>query len=649
MKAQAAVAEREEFKGNVAFVGTRTFWRPADQSPSAQGYHWNSNAETYYLIGEAMGEAMKRLLAASTVPSTDLGIGELLKALDGEASRARALFDLREMGIDAGPAVPRLMRLLDDLDEHTRAAAVDALGAIGTDATDAIPKLVEFLDEGELPRFSTSLLEAYSAIGIRASMALGQMGPDAVAPLERALTDESCAARSNAACALQEIGPAAKVAVPSLVRLLKDPDELVRERAIWALRDIRPDPGETTAALVECLNDANFNIRVAATNTLGTIRPMTPAALEGLLRALHDKEGNVQHEAAEVLGRLGDDARPAIPALTELLKSRAMYTFGHPAQIQPVAHTAAQALGALGARAESAVPVLLQVVSDRTGTYQEFGIDVDNRETRGAAAIAAARISPQSDDVLRILCQSLQDDEWIRADVAVALALIGRSAKGAVPMLLQITSEDRDPTYACAAVVIDPDNSVAVTTMLEHLPSGLSNYMVDWDLLQNAFARAGPVARPAIPVLIELIQEASNDQENLARILGTFGPDAESAIPALLDLLGNRWESAREAAIAALQRIASEKSEPLQAAFGQPNVHLRCGVVDVWGRFPNALPQITAALNDPSARVRLAALQALANLGDAARPAIPQIRGLLQADSRTTREAAAIAIQKVEH
>ena len=29
-----------------------------------RGYHWNSNAETYYLIGEAMGEAMKRILDA---------------------------------------------------------------------------------------------------------------------------------------------------------------------------------------------------------------------------------------------------------------------------------------------------------------------------------------------------------------------------------------------------------------------------------------------------------------------------------------------------------------------------------------------------------------------------------------------------------
>ena len=65
MKAQAAVAEHPEFKRNVAFVATRAFWRPPEQSPSAQGYHWNSNGETYYLIGEAMGEAMKRLLGAT--------------------------------------------------------------------------------------------------------------------------------------------------------------------------------------------------------------------------------------------------------------------------------------------------------------------------------------------------------------------------------------------------------------------------------------------------------------------------------------------------------------------------------------------------------------------------------------------------------
>jgi alpha-galactosidase len=61
MRAQAAVAGYDEFKGNVAFVGTKDFFRPKEVSPSGQAYHWNTNAETYFLIGNAMGEAMRRL------------------------------------------------------------------------------------------------------------------------------------------------------------------------------------------------------------------------------------------------------------------------------------------------------------------------------------------------------------------------------------------------------------------------------------------------------------------------------------------------------------------------------------------------------------------------------------------------------------
>jgi len=65
MRAQAAVAEYEEFKGNVAFVGTKDFYRPIEESPSRQSYHWNSNAETYFLIGDGMAKAMLQLLKES--------------------------------------------------------------------------------------------------------------------------------------------------------------------------------------------------------------------------------------------------------------------------------------------------------------------------------------------------------------------------------------------------------------------------------------------------------------------------------------------------------------------------------------------------------------------------------------------------------
>ncbi len=46
MEAQASAVKQKEFIGSAAFVGTRGFWRPKEDSPSEQIYHWNSSAET---------------------------------------------------------------------------------------------------------------------------------------------------------------------------------------------------------------------------------------------------------------------------------------------------------------------------------------------------------------------------------------------------------------------------------------------------------------------------------------------------------------------------------------------------------------------------------------------------------------------------
>ncbi|MCA9081386.1 MAG: hypothetical protein KDA58_12555 [Planctomycetaceae bacterium] len=51
-----------EFRGNVQTVETRDFWRAAEASPKNQGYHYNQNAETYMLVGEALGTGMLKLL-----------------------------------------------------------------------------------------------------------------------------------------------------------------------------------------------------------------------------------------------------------------------------------------------------------------------------------------------------------------------------------------------------------------------------------------------------------------------------------------------------------------------------------------------------------------------------------------------------------
>ncbi|MFT5128848.1 MAG: hypothetical protein ACI8W8_002467 [Rhodothermales bacterium] len=72
-EAQMAVgdpAQHPEFAGNVTSVDTRPFWRSRGESPTGTGYHYNHNAETYVLTGDALGRAMVRLLGgkAEAIP-----------------------------------------------------------------------------------------------------------------------------------------------------------------------------------------------------------------------------------------------------------------------------------------------------------------------------------------------------------------------------------------------------------------------------------------------------------------------------------------------------------------------------------------------------------------------------------------------------
>ena len=50
---------------NALFVVTQDFARPRELSPNiGHGHHWFGNAESYFLVGHALGEGMKWLLSA---------------------------------------------------------------------------------------------------------------------------------------------------------------------------------------------------------------------------------------------------------------------------------------------------------------------------------------------------------------------------------------------------------------------------------------------------------------------------------------------------------------------------------------------------------------------------------------------------------
>jgi hypothetical protein len=66
-QAQASAAARPEFKGNVVFVETHDFVRKPEESPNpGHGHHEFGNAETYFLVGDALGKGMLSLLGSKT-------------------------------------------------------------------------------------------------------------------------------------------------------------------------------------------------------------------------------------------------------------------------------------------------------------------------------------------------------------------------------------------------------------------------------------------------------------------------------------------------------------------------------------------------------------------------------------------------------
>jgi methionine-rich copper-binding protein CopC len=70
-----------DFVGNVKTMEARGFWREIPDSPSStQGYHYNRNAETFMLVGDALGRGMIDLLGSATpdtLPPVITGVNPL--------------------------------------------------------------------------------------------------------------------------------------------------------------------------------------------------------------------------------------------------------------------------------------------------------------------------------------------------------------------------------------------------------------------------------------------------------------------------------------------------------------------------------------------------------------------------------------------
>lgn len=227
------------------------------------------------------------------------------------AIRLKAITALAKMGIAAKAAVPSLSVALKDSDPHNRQAAAQALGNMSAQAKSAIPFLIEALEDSQ---------KAVRSQAVAALSSIGADDKDAISGLTQALADPEKEVRVAAIGALGKVASGAKASVPILAQSLSDPDKEIRINAITTIGRIGSDASAAVPELIRALRHSDRTTRFLAASTLGLIGSEAKAAVPELTNALSDPDREVRQYTAAAIGKMGLEAKSALPELVKALK-----------------------------------------------------------------------------------------------------------------------------------------------------------------------------------------------------------------------------------------------------------------------------------------------------------------------------------------
>jgi len=432
--------------------------------------------------------------------------------------------------------------------------------------------------------------------------------------------------------------------LPILGRLLADPEESVRSAVVECLGDYGTRARPLIPALIAALQDLSVGVRCLAAWALaraaagGQEDQAIPALLALVARA------ETCWAAARALGALG---APAVPALVQLLQQ-------HAATGQsPFLH----ALKEIG---RASVPALRRELTDpsatgRLGAIQALGIlgtvardtfadlvallqDPDP-QVRNAVAQALVEIAPeQARPALATLVGWLDaPTEEERRKAVSLLGCMRQAAKPALPALAKLLA---DPELGAGAVyamlAIDPIHTAEV--VLRGSGNATQRHAVVQYLTQ-----LGRAAEPALALLGQTLTDPTLRRETAFALVAIAPEQADSAVPVFqeeLERLGPADMSSQvPALLEALGRIGEKAAsvEPLlRRHVLSQDAGIRISALVALARvvpafLPEALPPLLRILADPEAICAGwdEASAALAELGPAARAAVPRLEELL--------------------
>jgi HEAT repeat protein len=593
------------------------------------------------------------------------------------AVRKQTVQALGRLGVPAGKAVPELIEVLRDGDEPLRAAAAGALGKIGEPGKLTVPALVGLLSDPS-PAIRTSAAAALGAIGERATEAvssltpllrerddtvrqtaaeaisrIGTLSPEEVRGLSEGLAHEDNVVRAQTAGVLGTLGAQAAEAAPALARALSDNSDHVRAEAVQALARMGEAAGAAIPHLVRALKDEDNWVSALAAEALGEIgdsgAAVPAATVPALVRSLHHTNSLVRANAAAALGKLGESARSAAQALEEAahdadaeVRCQAVRTLGkvgRPGDVVPNALKDGSPLVRAAAVEALATPDELPDawLDALTGALADDSADVKIQAIRAVSRLAAAPASGQqvANDRLAGIIAALTrlldaDTASVRLEAMQALGKFGPAAAGAGPALLQAVQAGE------ADVRLQALRALTLTQAPESeqaFRGGLKDTVPEIRKMAAAGLMTTPhLSEASLPELIEALRDPeSKVRANAARALMRFAPLAPAAVAPLVENAAHPDDAVRLSVALALR--AAPRGEG-QTAFEQlladPNERIRLLVAGfLLGDVPTherAAVVLTAALTDPSPRLRKSALELVASLGPAAAVFLEQLR-----------------------
>lgn len=256
----------------------------------------------------------------------------------------------------------------------------------------------------------------------------------------------------------------------------------------------------------------------------------------------------------------------------------------------------------------------------------------EGEDARVLAVDAIAALGPQAKAAYDDLVKAMADgSSRVRWHAARALGLIGEDAVAAVPLLTKLL-DDADPivaTQAAAAIgLIRADDDVSAETPA----ADLAVYGAAVEALTAKMTHADPRVRRAV---LRAITALEPDKGRLAGLVGERLADADPSVvlPALHSLAD----------------IGPEAVPVLVKALENPRARYWASVAlaEIGEAAAPAVPALRTGVAAGEPEERMQSIITLAAIGDASRPAIGEIAKALDAEENSLRFAAAFALGRL--